>query len=101
MLGLVLKVPVRSKFEAQQTYQLYDSWRESLAWSAVSTVMISVQKSGPNSKHKVLMTFGLFGLSPERLSWVNCSSGANITRSGPKTTLKKYIIIKLEESYKS
>ena len=48
---------------------------------------ISVQKSGPSSRHSALITFGFFGFPPDRLSWVNCSSGHSMTSSGPNTTL--------------
>ena len=52
---------------------------------------MSVQKSGPRSRHNALMTFGFFGLPPDRLSCVNCSSGHKSTSSGPNTTLKTEI----------
>ena len=50
-------------------------------------VMMSVKKSGPRRRQSALMTFGFLGLPPDKLNWVNCSSGSNMTKSGPKTTL--------------
>lgn len=75
----------------KNNYQLYDNWSDNLAWSAVSTTTISVQKSGPSSKHNAFISFGRFGLPPDILRTVNCSSGPSITKSGPKITLNRNV----------
>ena len=41
-------------------------------------------KIRPSCKAKLLITLGLFGLSPLKLITLNCSSGISITISGPK-----------------
>eukprot|EP00732_Lithocolla_globosa_P002281 Lithocolla_globosa_v1_NODE_1449_length_2569_cov_1158.698886.p4 type:complete len:155 gc:universal NODE_1449_length_2569_cov_1158.698886:1892-1428(-) len=66
--------------------QLYDNWRDRRAWSEVSMVMMSVQKSGPSSRHSERIWLGRLGLPPDRLRSVNCSSGCSITSSGPNST---------------
>eukprot|EP01085_Mycamoeba_gemmipara_P004160 Mycagemm_TRINITY_DN10274_c0_g1::TRINITY_DN10274_c0_g1_i1::g.4160::m.4160 type:complete len:118 gc:universal TRINITY_DN10274_c0_g1_i1:752-1105(+) len=43
-------------FLTHEKYQLYESFSERRAWSAVSTVMISVIKSGPSWRARALMT---------------------------------------------
>ena len=68
-------------------YQLYERVRFNLAWSEVSTIIMSVMKSGPKLIYKDWMTFSRLGLPPDNDKIVNCSSGPSMTRSGPKTTL--------------
>ena len=45
----------------------------------VSTMMMSLAKSGPSSSAMERIMLPFFGLPPLRLSWVNCSSGPSIT----------------------
>lgn len=67
--------------------QFYDNFSLNLAWSDVSTINISVIKSGPNTKDNVLIAPSFLGLPPDNDKTVNSSSGANETISGPNTTL--------------
>mmetsp|Transcript_8781 Transcript_8781/g.21693 ORF Transcript_8781/g.21693 Transcript_8781/m.21693 type:complete len:254 (-) Transcript_8781:1299-2060(-) len=66
--------------------QLYESCSSSRAWSNVSTVMISVEKSGPSARRIDWIWWPFFGFPPESERTVNCSSGCSIASSGPKTT---------------
>ena len=52
----------------------------------VSTVIISVQKSGPNNKAIVIIMFAFLGFPADNDILVNSSLGSNMTKSGPKTT---------------
>jgi hypothetical protein len=72
-LGVHLELPVVRQLEDKR------------AWSAVSTMTMSVMKSGPSWRAMALITDGRFGLSPDKDSSVKCSSGPSCTRSGPKT----------------
>ena len=49
-------------------------------------INIHAAKSYNILKESDLMVLGFFGLPPERLSCVDCSSGFNITMSGLNTT---------------
>eukprot|EP01139_Manchomonas_bermudensis_P003285 Amastigsp_a8494_19.p3 type:complete len:280 gc:universal Amastigsp_a8494_19:356-1195(+) len=64
----------------------YERRRSRRAWSEVSTVRMSVEKSGPSWSTMSRIWPERLGLPPERLSTVSCSSGWSITMSGPKTT---------------
>jgi hypothetical protein len=46
-----------------------------------------VEKSGPRSKQRAFILLGTFGLPPDMLINVNCSSGPNKTRAGPNMIL--------------
>lgn len=92
-LGLTSQILTNALFSRGHKYttdQLYESCRESLAWSPVSTITISVQKSGPNSRHRDLIMLGFLGFPPDNDCLVKCSSGPSITRSGPYITLQEY-----------
>ena len=81
-----------SLFYSKSNYQLYDNWSLKPAWSEVSTVITSVEKSGPNMILRVLITPGLLGFPPDKAVTVNYSSGFNNINYGPKTILLVFFL---------
>lgn len=67
--------------------QLYDNVNYNAAWSDVSTLIISVLKSGPRLICIVLIYPTILGHLPDKLVTVNVSSGYNYTKLGPNTIL--------------
>lgn len=79
-------------FSSTLNFQLYANNNFNTAWSDVSTVISSVENSGPIITCNVFTIPGIFGVLPDNDNYVNTSSGSKLTSAGPNTILVFFVL---------